>query len=64
MFANGLLYSSQICNYTKLLVKMCNINEAEENNTCANLTEIASMSAKGRIFLFIEDMPDNSSVSK
>lgn len=43
---------------------MCNINEAEENNTCANLTEIASMSAKGRIFLFIEDMPDNSSVSK
>lgn len=41
---------------------MCNVSAA--NNSCADVDEIRSMAAKGRIFLFIEDTSNNISVSK
>ena len=56
MYAKGLLYSSNTCNYSKVLISMCNVSEP--NNTCADIQDIISLAGKGRVFLFIEDMPN------
>jgi hypothetical protein len=53
MYGKGLLYSTQNCNYTKIMISLCNINE--KDNNCENYQNISSLLAKGRIFLFIQD---------
>lgn len=58
MVARGLLYSTDKTNYTKISVKMCNVDDPLAN--CDSLENITSLMAKGRIFLFIEQEEDES----
>lgn len=61
MKAKGLLYSTNNASYTKITIGLCNLNDP--NNTCETLENITSKMAKGRIFLFIEETPDESGVA-
>ena len=39
---------------------MCDVNDV--NSTCESVENISKLSAGGRIFLFVEDMEDNSTL--
>lgn len=60
MKARGLLYSTQNSNYTKITIRICNVSNPEVE--CENITNITSLMAKGRIFLFVEETEDETGV--
>lgn len=49
--AQGLPYSSDDNVYAKLEVRQCNVND--NSTVCSSTGAIKSLTAKGRIFLFI-----------
>lgn len=58
MYAKGLLYSTALTNYSKITVKLCDLNDPQVN--CKPYENISRLCAQGRIFLFLEIDDDTS----
>ena len=61
MTAKGLLYSSDNNSYVRVKVSYC---YDPENQSCYDNDTINRLSNFGRFFLFVENKPDTSSVSR
>lgn len=61
--ASGLLYSSETATYARVKASYC-VNSTSNNNSCATNDTLNNRSNYGRFFLFIQNQPDTSSVSR
>lgn len=58
MEAQGLLYASPLTNYSKVTIKICNVDDPDLD--CLSFNQISSLCGKGRLFLFLEVQDDQS----
>jgi len=61
--ASGLLYSSEEATYARVKVSYC-YNASTVNNSCVSNDTLNNLSNFGRFFLFIQNIPDTTSVSQ
>lgn len=62
LYASGLLYSSDITEYVQLKLYFCS-TATNATAACADANSTAVLASYGRVFLFIENQPDRSSIS-
>lgn len=62
LYASGLLYSSDITEYVQFKLYFCSL-ATNASAVCADTNTTANLASYGRVFLFIENQPDRSSIS-